>query len=243
MKLDDLSDRTQEREGKGSQLDSFTTEKEGRSDAARNETRTHLVVLDRQVVPLLTLLVSNLHEESRRQSLSDVEVVALVLERCRNEVEIVLLHRSLELGSNVVGLLKSSLGEEVVVGPVLVVLVCEARRRESARSQRRREAMEKKGRTGLVGVVNVEEGEVISFGVNELSLGLIGFLSSVDGSEEHVGDCRKRERAYESATTTTRKRRRVEGRRGRLTRKHGSQTQKLVTTAHLGGDDEHLGQL
>jgi len=86
--------------------------------------KTHLVILDGQVVPLLTLLVRDLHEESRRQSLSNVEVVALVLERCRNEVEIVLLHRPLELSSNVVGLLESSLREEVVVRPVLVVLVC-----------------------------------------------------------------------------------------------------------------------
>jgi len=57
----------------------------------------------------------------------------------------------------------------------------------------------KRGRTGLVGVVDVEEGEVISFGVNELSLGLVGFLSSVDRSEEDVGNCRRRRRR-ESAT-------------------------------------------
>lgn len=68
--------------------------------------------------------MSDLHEESGGQGLSNVEVVALVLERCRKEIEIVLLHRPLELSSNVVGLLESSLGEEVVVGPVLVVLVC-----------------------------------------------------------------------------------------------------------------------
>jgi len=28
-----------------------------------------------------------------------------------------------------------------------------------------------------------------------------------------------------------------------LTREHGSQTQELVTTTHLGRNDEHLGEL
>lgn len=37
-------------------------------------------------------------------------------------------------------------------------------------------------------MVDVEESEVVSLGVGELSLGLVGLLSGVDGSEEDVGD-------------------------------------------------------
>jgi hypothetical protein len=48
---------------------------------------------------------------------------------------------------------------------------------------------EGKSLTGLVGVIDIEEGQVVSFWVDELSFGLVGLLPSVDRAKEDVWDC------------------------------------------------------
>jgi hypothetical protein len=83
-----------------------------------------LVVLDRLVVALAALFVGDLHKEAGGERLADVDIVALVLERGRDEVEVVLLHRPPELRADIVGLLEGPLREKVVVRPVALVLVC-----------------------------------------------------------------------------------------------------------------------
>lgn len=55
---------------------------------------------------------------------------------------------------------------------------------------------------------------MVALGMRELGLGHIGFLSSVVGSNEDIGN-----------------------------RQHGSQAQDFVTAAKLGTTDQHLGQL
>jgi hypothetical protein len=65
---------------------------EGRKISVERSTYTrhdaYLVVLDRRVRALLTRPVCNLHEETARQSLSNVHPVVLVLPSCRAQVQV-----------------------------------------------------------------------------------------------------------------------------------------------------------
>ena len=82
-----------------------------------------MVVLHGQVRVLLALLVRDLHEEAADERLADaLPQPPLVLRR--DELNLVPLHRALQLLADVLGLLQGSLGEVVVPAPLAVVLVC-----------------------------------------------------------------------------------------------------------------------
>ena len=82
-----------------------------------------MVVLHGQVRVLLTLLVRDLHEEPAEERLADVLPQSPLVLR-RDELDLVPLHRALQLLADVLGLLQGPLGEVVVPTPLAVVLVC-----------------------------------------------------------------------------------------------------------------------
>ena len=94
-----------------------------RLEPARGVERDDLVVLHCQVRVLLALLVRDLHEEAADERLADaLPQPPLVLRR--DELNLVPLHRALQLLADVLGLLQGPLGEVVVPTPLAVVLVC-----------------------------------------------------------------------------------------------------------------------
>ena len=94
-----------------------------RLEPARGVERDDLVVLHGQVRVLLALLVRDLHEEAADERLADVLPQSPLVPR-RDELDLVPLHRALQLLADVLGLLQGPLGEVVVPAPLAVVLVC-----------------------------------------------------------------------------------------------------------------------
>ena len=94
-----------------------------RLEPARGVERNDLVVLHGQIRVLLALLVCDLHEEAADERLADVLPQPSFVLR-RDELNLVPLHRALQLLADVLGLLQGPLGEVVVPTPLAVVLVC-----------------------------------------------------------------------------------------------------------------------
>ena len=95
-----------------------------RLEPARGVERDDLVVLHGQVRVLLALLVRDLHEEAADERLADVLPQSPLVLR-RDELNLVPLHRALQLLANVLGLLQGSLGEVVVPAPLRISFVYE----------------------------------------------------------------------------------------------------------------------
>ena len=85
-----------------------------------------LVVLDGHVGILLPFSVRTLHEEGRSDDLPDLNIVLLVVEVGRNEIQVVALHRAFELCPNIIRLLHSS-EAEVVLPAEVACRVCPIR--------------------------------------------------------------------------------------------------------------------
>jgi len=83
----------------------------------------HLIIFHCQIVTLLAFLVSNLHEETIAQSLSNGEV-SLLLIGDGYQFDFGTLHRPLELLADVVSLRKCPGGQIMVPSPRLVILIC-----------------------------------------------------------------------------------------------------------------------
>ena len=131
-----------------------------------------LVVLDRLVhLAVAALAHGNLHEEASQKRAADVGVVVLVLERRADQVNVVRLHNTLELGPDVVGARQVAVREEMLVAPTLHVLAV--------------------GLGALVGVVGVEQRQVVAVGVGKLHLHLVGTLARVVGAHPYRGDGEK----------------------------------------------------
>lgn len=127
-----------------------------------------LVILDGGVDALaLGALLGDLHEESRAQSAADVLVVLLVFERGGDHLEFLPLHDTEQLHADVVGGLEGPQREEMVMAPLLEVGL-----RISA----------------LEGVVNVQQGQMITVLVGEEILHLVGTLALRSGAYKHLRD-------------------------------------------------------
>lgn len=73
------------------------------SQIATKSTSTHLIILNSQILPLLPLLMRNLHEEPTNERHPYVRV-KLPLVSGGDKVDVLAFHGALELGADVVGL-------------------------------------------------------------------------------------------------------------------------------------------
>lgn len=119
--------------------------------------QTYLVVLDGEIVTLLTFPVCDLHKVSAHQRLADVDkVTSLVLVRLGYNVNFEALHDSEKLGADVVCLRKGTGREIVVPGPIAVVKIC-MMIFSSVTGSTRSEQL----RTVLILVIDIKESEVV----------------------------------------------------------------------------------
>ena len=92
---------------------------------------------------MLENILSNLHEKSRAQGFSDVDVVVFRVEVCRSPLEVESVHDPTELLPDVIGRLETPVVDKVVVTPLGILHVL----RE--------------------GVVHVQKGQVITVDVRK----------------------------------------------------------------------------
>src|SRR5260370_18494128 len=86
----------------------------------------YLIVLHGLIPALLACLVRNLHEVPVDERHPDVDVETWVIRGYRDEIDLELLHLSLELRSDVISLQHCTLRDEIVPAPIFIVLICEA---------------------------------------------------------------------------------------------------------------------
>jgi len=128
-----------------------------------------LVVLNRQVVPG-SFQVSDLHEEASDQSLADVQVVVTAVEVGAASRQLEPLHDARELGSHVVTLGHRTSVDEVVERPSIVTLIL------------------------LIGVVDVQHGEMIAVNMGESHLSFVSLFPHVTGTNKTLRNFKRKHR-------------------------------------------------
>ena len=123
---------------------------------------THLVIFHGEVLPS-SFQVSHLHEIARAYCLPNVWVVALILEGSAHKPDAQASADPQKLGSDAICRLEAPSIEEVVIGPLSVLVVA------------------------LPCMVDVEESKVVPINVCELCLCLVSSLSRLSRSHKQIG--------------------------------------------------------
>ena len=108
---------------------------------------------------MLENILSNLHEKSRAQGFSDVDVVVFRVEVCRSPLEVESVHDPTELLPDVIGRLETPVVDKVVVTPLGIFHVL------------------------LKCVEYVEESQMVAINVGKPQLGVVRCFLCFIGSE------------------------------------------------------------